>query len=460
MTAFDINAAAGNALVARLGTEAQFVALDLTDSEALATAFAVAGDASGGFDVLVNNAAHDDRHNIADVTPAYWRDRLAVNLDHQFFAAQAVIPAMRRKQAGVIVNMSSIAWRVGLEMAPAYVTAKAAIEGLTHALARDLGRDGIRVNCILPGFVRTERQVEKWLTPELEETVMTSQCLKQFIEPQDVAAVVVMMPPQTARRILPDGTEYDAPLENIMAGDQLRMRPGDAVPVDGVVVSDSSSLDESMLTGESMPVEKAPGDTVTGATINKNGSLIIKAGKVGADSVLALIVAMVSGARRSRAAIQGLADRVSAIFVPTVVAVAAAAFVAWMAFGPAPALVFAFASAVSVLIIACPCALGLATPISITTAAGRGAQAGVLIKDAEALERIVGVDTLIVDKTGPLTRGVPTLTETVALGATPEHGPAPVSFWSGAPVRRPFVRRPWGISSRGLSVCGGGCRSR
>ena len=276
----------------------------------------------------------------------------------------------------------------------------------------------------------------------------------------DAICTLLDLAPQTARRILPDGTEYDAPLKNIMAGDQLRMRPGDAVPVDGVVVSDSSSLDESMLTGESMPVEKAPGDTVTGATINKNGSLIIKAGKVGADSVLALIVAMVSGARRSRAAIQGLADRVSAIFVPTVVAVAAAAFVAWMAFGPAPALVFAFASAVSVLIIACPCALGLATPISITTAAGRGAQAGVLIKDAEALERIVGVDTLIVDKTGPLTRGVPTLTETVALGATPEPGPAPVSFWSGAPVRRPFVRRPWGISSRGRSVCGGGCRSR
>ena len=166
-----------------------------------------------------------------------------------------------------------------------------------------------------------------------------------------------------------------------------------------------------------MPVEKGPGDAVTGATINKNGSLVIEAGKVGSDTVLAQIVAMVSNARRSRAPIQGLADRVSAVFVPTVVAIAVVAFFVWLIFGPEPALVFAIASAVSVLIIACPCALGLATPISITTAAGRGAQAGVLIKDAEALERMAGVDTLIVDKTGTLTMGKPKLTDTVSLGA-------------------------------------------
>ena len=236
----------------------------------------------------------------------------------------------------------------------------------------------------------------------------------------DAIRALLDLAPKTARRLLADGTEYDAPLENIMAGDDLRVRPGDAVPVDGVVISGTSSLDESMITGESMPVEKGPGDPVTGATINKNGSLVIKAGKVGADTVLAQIVAMVAGARRSRAPIQGLADRVSAIFVPAVVAVAVAAFAAWLAFGPAPALVFAFVSAVSVLIIACPCALGLATPISITTAAGRGAQAGVLIKDAEALERMAGVDTLIVDKTGTLTLGKPTLTDTVALGNVSE----------------------------------------
>ena len=232
----------------------------------------------------------------------------------------------------------------------------------------------------------------------------------------DAIRALLDLAPKTARRILPDGTEYDAPLENIMEGDKLRVRPGDAVPVDGTVIEGRSSLDESMLTGESMPVEKGPGDAVTGATINKNGSLVIEAGKVGADTVLAQIVTMVSNARRSRAPIQGLADRVSAIFVPTVVGIAILAFVAWMIFGPEPALVFAIASAVSVLIIACPCALGLATPISITTAAGRGAQAGVLIKDAEALERMAGVDTLIVDKTGTLTMGKPKLTDTLVLG--------------------------------------------
>ena len=232
----------------------------------------------------------------------------------------------------------------------------------------------------------------------------------------DAIRALLDLAPKTARRILPDGNEYNAPLENIMEGDRLRVRPGDAVPVDGTVIEGRSSLDESMLTGESMPVEKGPGDAVTGATINKNGSLVIEAGKVGADTVLAQIVTMVSNARRSRAPIQGLADRVSAIFVPTVVGIAILAFVAWMIFGPEAALGFAIASAVSVLIIACPCALGLATPISITTAAGRGAQAGVLIKDAEALERMAGVDTLIVDKTGTLTMGKPKLTDTLVLG--------------------------------------------
>ncbi|GLC62447.1 hypothetical protein PLESTB_001900600 [Pleodorina starrii] len=236
----------------------------------------------------------------------------------------------------------------------------------------------------------------------------------------DAIRALLDLAPKTARRILPDGSEYDAPLENIMEGDRLRVRPGDAVPVDGKVIEGRSSLDESMLTGESMPVEKSPGDAVTGATINKNGSLVIEAGKVGADTVLAQIVTMVSNARRSRAPIQGMADRVSAVFVPTVVGIAIFAFVVWLIFGPEPSLVFAIASAVSVLIIACPCALGLATPISITTAAGRGAQAGVLIKDAEALERMAGVDTLIVDKTGTLTKGKPKLTDTVALGDVAE----------------------------------------
>ncbi|SEP18299.1 Cu+-exporting ATPase [Salinihabitans flavidus] len=231
----------------------------------------------------------------------------------------------------------------------------------------------------------------------------------------DAIRALMDLAPQTARRILPDGTEYDAPLENILEDDLLRVRPGDSVPVDGEVVEGHSSVDESMITGEPVPVEKTEGGRVTGGTINKNGTLAIRATQVGADTVLAQIVEMVAGARRSRAPIQGLADRVASIFVPTVVAVAVVAFFSWLAVGPDPALAYAIAASVSVLIIACPCALGLATPISITTAAGRGAQVGVLIKDAEALERMGRVDTVIVDKTGTLTEGQPKLTDVVAL---------------------------------------------
>ncbi|MFX0543849.1 heavy metal translocating P-type ATPase [Roseovarius sp. S1116L3] len=231
----------------------------------------------------------------------------------------------------------------------------------------------------------------------------------------DAIKALLDLAPKTARRILPNGDEYEAPLENIREDDLLRVRPGDSVPVDAEVVEGHSSIDESMITGEPLPVEKREGDRVTGGTINKNGTLAIRATQVGADTMLAQIVEMVAGARRSRAPIQGMADRVSSIFVPTVVAIALTSFAVWLWIGPDPALAFAIASAVSVLIIACPCALGLATPISITTAAGRGAQAGVLIKDAEALERMARVDTLIVDKTGTLTEGRPKLTDVVAM---------------------------------------------
>ncbi|MBP0441497.1 heavy metal translocating P-type ATPase [Tianweitania sediminis] len=220
--------------------------------------------------------------------------------------------------------------------------------------------------------------------------------------------------PKTARRLQEDGSEADVPLEDVYSGDRLRVRPGDSVPVDGIVLEGRSSVDESMITGEPVPVEKTEGDVLTGGTLNKNGSLVMRADKVGKDTMLSQIVEMVAKAQRSRAPIQGLADRVSFYFVPTVVLVAILAFVAWAIFGPAPSMVFAIVSAVSVLIIACPCALGLATPMSIMTATGRGAQAGVLIKDAEALERFARVDTLIVDKTGTLTEGKPQLTDVVA----------------------------------------------
>ena len=222
--------------------------------------------------------------------------------------------------------------------------------------------------------------------------------------------------PKTARRIAGDGTETDVPLDEVAAGDHLRIRPGESVPVDATVLEGRSSIDESMITGEPVPVEKTEGDTVTGGTLNRNGTLVVRAEKVGADTVLSQIVAMVAKAQRSRAPIQGMADRVSFYFVPAVVLSAVVAFVAWSLLGPSPSMVYAIVSAVSVLIIACPCALGLATPMSIMTATGRGAQAGVLIRDAEALERFAAVDTLIVDKTGTLTEGRPKLTDVVADG--------------------------------------------
>lgn len=237
----------------------------------------------------------------------------------------------------------------------------------------------------------------------------------------DAIRALLDLSPKTARRITPNGDEYDAPLENIVEGDVLRIRPGEAIPVDAVIQSGKTTIDESMLTGEPLPVEKDVGDEVTGGTLNKNGSLVVTAARVGADTKLARIIAMVSAAQRSRAPIQGLADRVASYFVPTVVLAAIVTFVVWMIFGPSPAFVFAIVSAVSVLIIACPCALGLATPMSIMTATGRGAQAGILIKDAEALERLAKVDVLVVDKTGTLTQGKPTLTDVIIVGNKSEH---------------------------------------
>lgn len=229
----------------------------------------------------------------------------------------------------------------------------------------------------------------------------------------DAIRALLDLAPKTARRITPEGEEYDAPLENILAGDLLRVRPGEAVPVDGVVKEGGSSVDESLVTGEPVPVEKNPGDKVTGGTLNKTGSFTMEAELVGADTMLSKIVDMVASAQRSRAPIQGLADRVASYFVPAVIGFAMLAFLVWLLVGPSPAFVHAVIAAVSVLIIACPCALGLATPMSIMTATGRGAQAGVLVKTAEALERLAAVDTIVVDKTGTLTEGKPVVDEVV-----------------------------------------------
>jgi Cu+-exporting ATPase len=246
--------------------------------------------------------------------------------------------------------------------------------------------------------------------------VLLGQVLELRARSQTGAAIRALLglAPKTARRLRDDGSEEDVPLESVQPGDRLRVRPGEKLPVDGVVLEGASSVDESMLTGEPIPVEKASGDRVTGATLNGTGALVIEAERVGADTLLARIVQMVAEAQRSRAPIQRLADRVAGFFVPAVIGIAALAFVLWAALGPEPRLAHALINAVAVLIIACPCALGLATPMSIMVAAGRGATDGVLFRNAEAIEVLRSVDTLVVDKTGTLTEGRPELVSVVA----------------------------------------------
>lgn len=226
--------------------------------------------------------------------------------------------------------------------------------------------------------------------------------------------------PKTARRVAADGTEQDVPLADVQIGDRLRIRPGEKVPVDGIVVEGRSAVDESMITGEPIPVEKTAGEKVIGATVNGTGSLIMEAKRIGSDTLLAQIVHMVSEASRSRAPIQRLADSVSAWFVPVVVLIAAITFAVWYFFGPVPALAYAILNAIGVLIIACPCALGLATPMSIMVASGKGATFGVLFKNAEAIETLRKVDTLVTDKTGTLTEGHPQLQDVVTVGGQDE----------------------------------------
>ena len=251
--------------------------------------------------------------------------------------------------------------------------------------------------------------------------VLLGQVLELRARRQTGAAIrqLLRLAPNTAR-IVRNGEERDAPLDEVKVGDVCRVRPGEQVPVDGVVVDGGSAVDESMVTGEPIPSEKTPGSRVTGGTINTTGSLLVRAERVGRDTLIAQIVRMVGDAQRSRAPIQRLADRLAAYFVPAVVLVAAAAFVAWSAWGPPPRLALALLSAVSVLIIACPCALGLATPMAIMVGTGRGATAGVLVKNAEALERLERVDTIVVDKTGTLTEGKPAIASIVVVAGHTE----------------------------------------
>ena len=245
--------------------------------------------------------------------------------------------------------------------------------------------------------------------------VLLGQVLELRARDQTGGAIraLLNLAPKTARRLRDGGEDEEVPLGEVQVGDRLRVRPGDGVPVDGTILDGRSAVDESMVTGESMPSAKGPGDKVVGGTVNGTGALVVRAEAVGAGSVLSRIVAMVSEAQRSRAPIQKLADTVAGWFVPAVLAVAALAFIGWAIWGPAPALAYALIAAVSVVIIACPCALGLATPMSIMVAVGKGAGAGVLIKSAESLERMEKVNTLVVDKTGTLTEGKPRVTAVV-----------------------------------------------
>jgi Cu+-exporting ATPase len=246
--------------------------------------------------------------------------------------------------------------------------------------------------------------------------VLLGQVLELRAREQTSGAIraLLNLAPRTARRIRADGTDEEVDLDRIAVGDRLRVRPGEKVPVDGTVMEGRSSLDESMVTGESMPVTRAAGDTVIGGTLNQSGAVVITASRVGRDTMLARIVQMVADAQRSRAPIQRLADQVAGWFVPAVIGVAILAFIAWGVWGPEPRFAYGLVAAVTVLIIACPCALGLATPMSIMVGVGRGAEAGVLVRNAEALERFEKVDTLVVDKTGTLTEGRPAVVRVIA----------------------------------------------
>jgi P-type Cu+ transporter len=318
----------------------------------------------------------------------------------------AAVPYYRRGWLGVIHRAPNMYTLIGLGVIVAFGYSLIAtfLPGQFPATMRDEhGMVGVyfEVAAVIVALVL----LGEWL--ELTARGRTSAAIRQLLG----------LSPKTARRIAAAGEEEDVPLESLAIGDRLRVRPGEKIPVDGFIVSGRSSVDESMLTGEPLPVEKGVGDQVVGATINQTGTLIIQATHVGAGSLLSQIVALVSQAQRSRAPLQKLADRVAAWFVPAVISISIITFITWWVVGPEPRLAYAVVNAVAVLIIACPCALGLATPISIMVASGRGAQFGVLFRDAEAIQTLRSVDTLVLDKTGTLTQGRPALTQVVALPA-------------------------------------------
>jgi Cu+-exporting ATPase len=347
----------------------------------------------------------------------------------------------RRGWAGIVNRSPNMYTLIGLGVIVAFLYSLVATFApqLFPAAMRDhFGMVGVyfEVAAVIVALVL----LGEWL--ELAARGRTSAAIRQLLG----------LAPKTARRIGAGGEEEDVPLETLTVGVRVRVRPGEKIPVDGRVVSGHSSIDESMLTGEPLPVEKGPGDRVVGATVNQTGALVVEAERVGAESLLSQIVAVVSEAQRSRAPLQRLADRVSAWFVPSVIAIAAAAFVVWFFSGPEPRLAYAIVNAVAVLIIACPCALGLATPISIMVASGRGAQLGVLFRNAEAIETLRTVNTLVLDKTGTITRGKPSLVKVVTQEGFEERDV--LAFASGLerPSEHPLARAILdGAAERGVA---------
>jgi Cu+-exporting ATPase len=317
----------------------------------------------------------------------------------------AAVPYFRRGWLGVIHRTPNMYTLIGLGVLVAFAYSLIATFFPSQFPATMRDQHGmVGVYFEVAAVVVVLVLLGEWL--ELNARGRTSAAIRQLLG----------LSPKTARRITAGGEEEDVPLESLAVGDRLRVRPGEKIPVDGRIVSGQSSVDESMLTGESLPVEKSAGDRVVGATINQTGALIIEAERLGADSLLSQIVGLVSEAQRSRAPLQKLADRVAAWFVPAVIGISLLTFIAWWIIGPEPRLAYALVNAVAVLIIACPCALGLATPISIMVASGRGAQLGVLFRNAEAIETLCTIDTLVLDKTGTLTQGRPALTRVIAFG--------------------------------------------
>ncbi len=379
----------------------------------------------------VSAGADEENAELRDMTWRWWASA-ALSVPVAFLGMTHYVPPVPSAWAQLVLSTPVVLW-IGWPIFARLWTSVVRVSpnmftltGLGIGIAYAYSVVAVLVPGVFPAIFRTEGGLPP-VYFEVAAVIMALVLLGQVLElrarSSTNAAIRALLglAPKTARRVRADGSEEDVPLADVKIGDHLRVRPGEKVPVDGVVIDGSSSIDESMITGEPIPVEKTSGERVIGATVNGTGSLIMEAQRVGSDTLLAQIVHMVSEASRSRAPIQRLADAVSAYFVPTVVIIAAVTFVVWYVFGPAPALAYAILNAIGVLIIACPCALGLATPMSIMVASGKGATFGVLFRNAEAIETLRKVDTLVTDKTGTLTEGHPRLQDVVSLGASSEE---------------------------------------